>query len=77
MLPEWAIVFIFCIIYFQNNLSTVTDLNNPSPPTTSVQCSSPPRLKADSDEKAEDFHSRQEQLQNEAKLALAQVSLSL
>ncbi|KAH3812445.1 hypothetical protein DPMN_140877 [Dreissena polymorpha] len=54
-----------------NNLSSVTDLNNPSPPTTSIQSHSPPRLKAD-DKKADDFHSRQEQLQNEAKLALAQ-----
>ncbi|KAL4220228.1 AMME chromosomal region protein 1-like [Mactra antiquata] len=54
-----------------NNLSTVTDLNNPSPTTTSLtQCCSPPRLKVE--EKPEDFHSRQEQLQNEAKLALAQ-----
>ncbi|XP_060572033.1 schwannomin-interacting protein 1-like [Ruditapes philippinarum] len=56
-----------------NNLSTVTDLNNPTQPTTSIQRSSPPRLKpGDKKEKSEDFHSRQEQLQNEAKMALAQ-----
>ncbi|XP_060568269.1 IQCJ-SCHIP1 readthrough transcript protein-like isoform X2 [Ruditapes philippinarum] len=56
-----------------NNLSTVTDLNNPTQPTTSIQRCSPPRLKpGDEKEKSEDFHSRQEQLQNEAKMALAQ-----
>ncbi|XP_045200477.2 uncharacterized protein LOC123554413 isoform X2 [Mercenaria mercenaria] len=59
-----------------NNLSSVTDLNNPTPPTTSIQSSSPPRLKPGEDNvKTEDFHSRQEQLQNEAKMALAQVGI--
>lgn len=59
---------------FQNNLSTMADLNNPAPPSGSVESTSPPRLKPEEDKtKADDFHSRQEQLQNEAKLALAQV----
>ncbi|XP_052783724.1 uncharacterized protein LOC128219773 [Mya arenaria] len=57
-----------------NNLSTVEDLNQSStPPTTATQSCSPPRLKAgDLPSPADDFHSRQERLQNEAKLALAQ-----
>ncbi|WAR27943.1 SCHI1-like protein [Mya arenaria] len=61
----------------KNNLSTVEDLNQSStPPTTATQSCSPPRLKAgDLPSPADDFHSRQERLQNEAKLALAQAGI--
>lgn len=56
----------------------MADLNNPAPPSVSVQSSSPPRLKPEDQKKApQDFHSKQEQLQKEAKLALAQVKINL
>ena len=53
----------------------MTDLNNPSsPPSVSVEGTSPPRLKANDKAEGGAFQTKQEQLQNEAKLALAQVS---
>ena len=69
-------VTLFRHMFFQNNLPSVADLNRLKPDLSERgECSNTTRLKSCALEtEDQDFHSKQEQLQNEAKLALAQVS---